>query len=86
MVNTFGKTPGNDIVPQEGPSFPEEDIIIIFLLEAIVIKSIIFLSLKLIPPNDKLIILHLSMNNDSFKADINHSFLVIPYEVNILYI
>ena len=84
IVNTLGRTPGNDIVPKDGPSFPEDVIIIIFWFEAIVIKSIIFSSLKFIPPNDKLIILHLSIKIDSFKASINHSFFVKPELVNIL--
>ena len=42
--------------------------------------------MKLIPPNDKFIILQLSVNIDSFNADINHSFFVKPELVNILYI
>ena len=86
IVNKLGRTPGKDIVPKEGPSFPDEDIIIIFWLEAIVINSIIFLSLKLMPPNDKFIILHLSINIDSLRADISHSFFVTLDAVNILYI
>ena len=37
------------------------------------------------PPNDKFIILHLSIKIDSFKADISHSFFVTLDAVNILY-
>ena len=45
IVKTFGNTPGNDIVPYDGPSFPEEEVINILLLAAILINSIIFSSL-----------------------------------------
>ena len=45
MVNTLGKTPGKDMVPYEGPSFPDDAVINMFLFDAIFINSIILLSL-----------------------------------------
>ena len=77
--------PGKEIEPKLGPSFPLDDIIIIFLFIISLINNIIFSSLKFIPPNDIFNIFIPSFKT-SFNAFIIQFVFVSPSLLNILYI